>query len=150
VGFFLAVFLVLAADQGSKYLVRLLLGPEQSLPLIPKVLHLTYVHNPGAAFGLFAYQKSFFITINMAVVVIIQFGYGRLARAEKRMRFGLVLQLGGALGNLLDRLRFGYVVDFIDLRVWPVFNLADIAIVTGVALLCWEVFHPAAGKKELL
>ncbi|MDN5346839.1 MAG: signal peptidase [Clostridia bacterium] len=148
--FLFFTFIVLAADQGSKYLVRLFLEPEQSVPIIPKILHFTYVNNPGAAFGLFAYQTPFFITVSFIVILIIVFASFRVVREGKALGLALSLQLGGALGNLLDRMRFGYVIDFLDFRIWPVFNLADVAIVAGVALLCWELLRPAAGKKEVL
>ena len=134
----LVACLTLAADQLSKQLVLATLQVGESIPVIPHVLHLTYVQNTGAAFGLFKGLQPLFVLL--AIVVI-----GWLAR-ELRARtspadpvaWGCALVLGGALGNLADRLRLFYVVDFIDIRIWPVFNIGDSAITIGVILLLWQ------------
>lgn len=133
--------LVLLLDQGSKYIVQHWMSVNQSIPLVPNIFHLTYVKNPGAAFGLLAYRTTFFIWVTLAVVLLILVFYRRLPGEKRLLRFALALQLGGALGNLLDRLRTGFVVDFLDFRVWPVFNLADSAIVVGMILLAWEILR---------
>jgi signal peptidase II len=118
--------------------------------LLPRLLYFTHVRNYGAAFGIMSNRTAFFVFITVAVVTIIVLTYQRLAAGRKMLRWGLALQLGGAMGNLIDRLRGGYVTDFIDLRVWPVFNVADIAIVAGVVLLCWELLHssPEGGRES--
>ncbi len=113
--------------------------PGESLPVIPRVLHLTYVQNTGAAFGLFQGQQVVFI--GMSFLVILWIGWEFLRHADAlatATRWGYALVLGGALGNLIDRVQFGYVVDFIDVRIWPVFNLGDSAITIGVALLIFR------------
>lgn len=131
--------LTLAVDQLAKWIVRTSFAPHQSLPLLPGVLHLTYVRNSGAAFSLFQGQVAWLSVVSVLVAGWIGW---ELLRHESLVggRAGLPLSslgliLGGAIGNLVDRLRFGYVEDFIDLRVWPVFNVADSAITVGVALL---------------
>jgi signal peptidase II len=133
------------ADQLTKLLVDQWFAPGESLPLVHPILHLTYVQNRGAAFGLFQGRQALFIVLALAVIA----GIGRelLLRpsASPAVRWGCGLVLGGVAGNLLDRLRFGYVVDFIDLRVWPVFNVGDSAITIGVALL---VLHSVFGGRK--
>jgi signal peptidase II len=136
--------LVLLADQATKSLVRANLAPGQSLPVAPwltPVLQITYVTNTGAAFGLFPDWSQILIAVAVIVIVALVWYYFQLPDGQWLMHVALGLQLGGASGNLIDRLRFGgSVVDFIDLnfwplRRWPVFNVADSSIVVGVALL---------------
>lgn len=131
--------IVLMLDQLTKYLVQVYFQPGHSLPIFDDIFHLTYVQNPGAAFGMLKYRTGFFIFVSVVVVIAILVFYGRISPGRKFLLWGLALQLGGAVGNLIDRIRFGYVVDFLDFRVWPVFNLADSAIVIGVAMLSWEL-----------
>lgn len=125
----LGVFLL---DRGTKLLVMRSLAPAESIPVIPGIFHLTHVRNPGAAFGLFLNQRVFLVAITAAVIVFVIL-YARRTPAPWT-RFGLGLLLGGALGNMVDRITVGSVVDFIDLRIWPVFNAADSAIVVGAIL----------------
>lgn len=150
VPFLLLVALVLGLDQLTKYIVRVNFQPNESLPVINSVFHLTYVNNPGAAFGLFAYKTPVFVAITVLVVAVILIAYRTLPPGSPVMRLALALITGGALGNLIDRLRFGYVVDFLDFRIWPVFNLADVAIVSGVILLCWQLLGPAGEQGKSL
>lgn len=150
VPFLLLVALVLGIDQLSKYIIRANFQPNESLPVINSVFHLTYVNNPGAAFGLLAYKTPVFVTVTLLVAVVILVAYRFLPPDRILLRLALALMLGGALGNLIDRLRFGYVVDFLDFRIWPVFNLADMAIVGGVILLCWELLGPAGEQGKSL
>ncbi|RME46880.1 MAG: signal peptidase II [Chloroflexi bacterium] len=136
----LLAVLIFAADQASKYLVltRLSLGESWNpVPGLDQYITVTHVINPGAAFGLFPDQGSLFAVIAVIVVVAILVYYRYLPAHNWFVRMSLGLQLGGALGNLADRLQHGYVVDFIDFKIWPVFNLADMAIVTGVGILAY-------------
>jgi len=143
--------LVLAADQVSKHLVRTWLEKGQSWDIAPwltPIVRITYVTNTGAAFGLFQDLSKLFIVAAVVVIGLILFYHRQLPDGQWPMRVALGLALGGASGNLIDRLRFGgSVVDFIDFNFWPfqdwpVSNVADISIVTGVALLVlvmiWE------------
>ncbi len=121
-------------DLASKKAVRALMTPQQSIPIVPNVFHLTYVLNPGAAFGLLAYKRTYFIIVTVAVIAFILLYGKRLAGKSIALQLSLGLVLGGAIGNLVDRVIIGMVTDFLDLRIWPVFNLADSALVIGVAL----------------
>ena len=144
-GAYLAVSLgVLFLDQWSKGLVTRTMEVHQSKTIITDVFDLTYVRNTGAAFGLFASVDSSVKAIllnSIAVVVFLIVSAYALRSSHKsvRLQVGLALILGGAVGNLLDRVRFGYVVDFLDFSIsghhWPAFNVADSAICIGVALL---------------
>ena len=127
--------LTLAGDQATKFLVCASLDPADSLPLIPSVLHLTYVQNTGAAFGLWRGYGGVFVLVSVIIAAWVLMEL--LQRRDRRwpIPLGLSLILGGALGNLIDRVRVGYVIDFLDVRVWPVFNVADSAISVGVGLL---------------
>jgi len=130
--------LTLAADQLTKALLVASFARGESLPLLPPILHLTYVQNTGAAFGLFKGQQPLFVILSCLVIGVIIWELRTKRAHDAATLWGCGLALGGAVGNLIDRLRLGYVIDFIDLRVWPVFNLGDSAITIGVALLIWQ------------
>ncbi len=133
---FAVVAMVVGLDQLAKYLVVYYMSAGQTVTVIPRLFYLTYIRNPGAAFGLLPYRTFFFIAITVIVMVFMVIYYRALPKSLYIMRLGLALQLGGALGNLIDRLRYGQVIDFIDLKFFPpVFNLADSAIVIGVGML---------------
>ena len=132
---FVIAAVIVAIDQATKYMVTSLMELGESIPVINNFLYITYVRNPGAAFGMLPYQTLFFVIITAVVVVFIIFYYRTLTDDHFWLRLGLALQLGGAIGNLIDRLRGGYVIDFINFTVWPpVFNIADSAIVVGIAI----------------
>jgi len=135
------VAVTVGGDQLAKHVVRASLDPTQSIPVIPSVLHLTYVQNTGAAFGIFQGYTGAFVLVSVGVAAWVFMELLHTRTHPWPSELGLALILSGAIGNLIDRLRFGYVVDFIDLRVWPVFNLADSAITIGVALLLWQAFR---------
>jgi signal peptidase II len=135
------VLLTLIIDQSSKAIIKYMLAEGQSIPILPFVFHLTYIRNPGAAFGLFADQTIFFIIATLFVITLVMVVARRIPESRWLLKLSLGLILGGAVGNLLDRLRYGLVVDFLDFRVWPVFNLADSAIVLGACLLVLEVWR---------
>jgi len=132
---FLIVALVVGFDQVTKYLVSTLMDSGQSIPIINNWLYLTYVRNPGAAFGMLPYRTVFLIVVTVLVAVFIVYYYRTLPPGYRLLRVALALQLGGAVGNLIDRVRNAYVVDFIDVSFFPpVFNVADSAIVIGIGL----------------
>ena len=144
---FFVILTVLILDQLSKIAVLHFLQPGDSRPLIEGVFHLSLVFNRGAAFGLFAQQGwalLWLILISAAIIVFIFRFLKKGLAGSLASQVYLALILGGAVGNLIDRLRFGYVVDFLDFRIWPVFNLADSAITVGTALL---ILHLLKYKK---
>lgn len=136
---------VFAADRLLKLQVLAGFDEGESRPLLPGLLHLTRVDNTGAAFGLFRGSLPMLVLVSSVCVALLALALRRATPAQA-VAFSLVL--GGAAGNLYDRLVYGFVVDFIDLRVWPVFNLADSAITAGVALLvALAVFERRADGK---
>lgn len=126
---------VLLADQASKAGIRHSMPIGESIPLIPGILHLTHVKNYGAAFGILQNQQIIFLLVSVAIILSILFYYWRAGKGDRLVTVSLGLVLGGAVGNFIDRAISQRVTDFIDLRFWPVFNLADSAIVVGVILL---------------
>ncbi len=136
--FFLVAALVVAADQLVKHAVATHFMPDESRIVVPKLLWLTYVQNHRGAFGLFGAHPLVLAAIALGVVILFYVWYRQGgATLSTHVAFGMIL--GGALGNIIDRVRFGYVVDFIDLRWWPVFNVADSAITIGVCLLLLRI-----------
>lgn len=139
--------LVFALDQLTKYVAVKYLIFQTEVPLT-SFLNFTLLHNSGAAFGFLnnadGWQNVFFITIAIVVSFIILGMVRRLGAHEVQTGVGLMLILGGALGNLLDRLRLGYVIDFIDFHYgswhWYTFNIADTAITVGAVLLALDAF----------
>ncbi|WP_313756388.1 signal peptidase II [Tissierella sp.] len=138
--FILSAFIILL-DQFSKYAAINHLKESASYVIIPNFFRLTYVENFGAAFGILQNKKVFFIIITCAVILsLILFLTKNYYRINIFMRIGLGMLLGGTIGNFIDRIRFGYVVDFFSFRLFnryefPVFNIADIAIVVGTSLI---------------
>jgi signal peptidase II len=146
--FLVGAAVVLIADQLTKLLVMAALHSREPIR-ITGWLHLTYLENRGAAFGVLQNQTLFFIAVGIVVVVGLIASYRYLPAVPPLLNLGLGLQLGGALGNLVDRVRQGYVVDFVDLSWWPVFNLADAAILVGVAILAYYwIWAPAGAARK--
>jgi signal peptidase II len=141
--------LVFLLDQASKYVVltSLSLGEAWNpIVILKPYFSITHVTNTGAAFGLFQDHGTLFAIVAVAVVVGMVIFYRYLPSDRIWLRVSLGLQLGGALGNLLDRVHLGTVVDFIDFKFWPVFNLADTAIVSGVAVLAFYLLF--SGQED--
>lgn len=135
----ITVSLLIFLDRLSKVFFSELLSPNESLPVIPHVLSMTLVHNTGIAFGLFKDQGVVFIIVPIIAIILLVYNIyyyknndGQLSRLYI-VAFSLIL--AGAIGNLIDRIVYGYVIDFIDFRVWPVFNLADSAITIGAVII---------------
>lgn len=133
--------LVFVIDQLVKHLVVSTMHLGQSFPVIKGIFHITYVLNPGAAFGMLEHQRWFFIVVALVAVLLGVFFYRKLQQESILMRSGAGLLLGGAVGNLADRIQSGLVVDFLDFRVWPVFNIADIAICAGAGILIYDIWQ---------
>lgn len=151
---------VVAVDQATKALVDRLMGLHESRDLIAGVLRLTYVRNRGAAFGVLSdadlpYQAWVFAGVSLLALFAIGIYAWRLPAASRLPRLALALIIGGALGNLIDRVRLGYVIDFVDVfwrtYHWPAFNAADSAITVGVCLLVIDMLRapgPEASAQE--
>ncbi len=129
---------VVILDQITKYLALEYLQLNTPVPLIKNFLNLTLVYNRGAAFGLLQNQLLLFILVTCFTVGLIIYNL-KSNNNSLLLKIALSLILGGAVGNLIDRVRFGFVVDFLDLRVWPVFNLADSVITLAAVALTWEL-----------
>ncbi len=138
--------MVVALDQAAKFWVASSMRIGQSIPVLDGIFHITYIENPGAAFGLFAHQRWMFLAAGGALLLIAAASYRHIRRADVLTRSGVSLLLGGAVGNLIDRVRLGRVIDFFDFRVWPVFNIADIAICVGVGLILCAIFRENASE----
>jgi signal peptidase II len=135
---------IILADAWTKWLVSSRIDLHESIPLIPDFLQLVHVRNTGAAFGIGANADSAIVPLllNLGAIgvffVVVAYAF-RAAVTDRILQTGLHLILGGAIGNLIDRFRLHYVVDFVDVFVkshhWPAFNVADSAICVGIALL---------------
>ncbi len=144
-GIFFAAALVFAADRLTKYFIIKSLALGQSIEVIPNIFHITPVFNNGAAFGVFRDCGLFFIIFSFTVIALILLIVSRSPRLDRLTAVSLALILGGAAGNLIDRMRFGYVIDFLDFRIWPVFNIADSCITIGVALIAFGIIFKRSG-----
>jgi signal peptidase II len=133
----LVAILVLAADQYSKSLVRTHLLPGESRYVIPHFLKWTYERNVHGAFGLFGNSAVLLIAMAIVVLVLFWFSFRDAAARSLTVRIAFGMIVGGAIGNIVDRLHYGYVIDFIDFyRIWPnIFNVGDSCITIGVGLL---------------
>ena len=136
----LLLLLVALSDYASKHYIKTTMAEGASIPVIDGVFHITYVLNSGAAFGLFADQRVLFILMGGLLFIIAAVYYRHIARQASLFQASVALFLGGALGNLIDRVQSGQVVDFLDFRIWPVFNIADMAICLGAGCILWFVF----------
>lgn len=147
--------LILAADIYTKHIIQSNLLLHQSISIIPDFFDITYVENPGAAFGMLSNlaQPARNLLLGgisiMAIIMLINF-YIKYARDNEKLKFALVLVLSGALGNLIDRIRFGVVIDFIDVHWrqyhWPAFNIADSVICVGVGILFFYIWSADSPK----
>jgi len=141
--------ITLIADQASKFYVRARLAPDgvwAPIPSLANFFTITYTTNTGAAFGLFKDWGPIFAAVAIVVIAFIIAYQNQVPREAWPVRLALGLQMGGAMGNLIDRLCVGRVVDFIHFHFWPVFNLADSAIVIGVVILAFVMLRE---KSEL-
>lgn len=146
--------LVIVSDQLTKLHIMQTMRLHESIPIVPNLFSLTYIRNPGAAFGFLAgssnaFRMVFFgLTSIFALVLLCTILY-RMPERDWMGRLSVAAILGGAIGNLIDRLRFGEVIDFLDVYIdtyhWPAFNVADSAITVGVVFL---IIHFAFEKKE--
>ncbi len=146
---------LLVLDQATKLYIDSHFKLHESVPVIRGLFHLTYVRNKGAAFGILAdsaIRIPFFITVSTLALLAILWYMKKLAAEQKLTAFALSLVFAGALGNLIDRIRFGEVIDFLDVfwgrYHWPAFNVADSAITIGVGLLILDMWRQERRRKQ--
>jgi len=142
--FFILTGIVVALDQLTKYLLVNAIPLNTGIPIIPGLFNLVHVHNTGGAFSILAgpgypWRQHVLIGLTMVVVAAIAYAYGKAGKKDNWTRIAYVCITGGAIGNLIDRIRLGEVIDFLDVYVgnrhWPSFNVADAAISTGAVML---------------
>jgi|SRR3989338_5232582 len=128
-------------DQLIKFVVKHNVGIDDSIPIVKDILHITYITNTGSAFGLFKDLNLLFIFVSIAVIIFLAYFLKNIKEESKLEYIFFGLLLGGIIGNLMDRLMLGHVIDFIDFRIWPVFNLADSFVtisVIGLIFYLWK------------
>jgi len=138
--FSITLFIVIL-DQITKFFIRQELQLNQSIPIIRNILNFTHTTNTGSAFGLFKGLNLIFILFSFIVIIVIFRYLKKIKENERLLQFAVGSLSGGTIGNLIDRIFYGYVIDFIDFRVWPVFNIADSFITISVifiAVLLWN------------
>ena len=140
----LTAILVALLDQATKWYVATHMDLGETIPVIPEIFHWTYIINPGAAFGILAYQRWFFLAIVILLFGAFFFFRKRIPKEPRYFSAAIGMLLGGALGNAIDRVRISGVVDFFDFRIWPIFNVADIFICVGVALIVFYFWRHEA------
>lgn len=136
---FFAAASALILDRLTKYIIIKSLSEGQSIKIFPGIFHITLVLNNGIAFGLFKGGRIFFAAVSFVIISLLLFYIWRNKLQGAPFNLALGLILGGAIGNFIDRIRFGYVVDFLDFRVWPVFNAADSSITIGALILVLSI-----------
>jgi signal peptidase II len=147
---------IVLCDQVTKLYVDAVMWPYQSITIIDNYFDITYIRNPGGAFGLFARAERWIVRplllgLSAVAIVIILLMYRSTPTDRIIVRLAFALIMGGAIGNLIDRVRFDEVIDFLDVHWyqyhWPAFNVADSAITVGVAILCWDLLFGKALKQ---
>lgn len=133
--------MILAADRVTKIFVMDRLGVSESIPVIKNIFHITLVYNTGAAFGIFRTHPGSFALVSIcAILAMILFLVSRYSKLSFLEKTAILFIIGGAGGNLIDRIVYGHVIDFLDFMIWPVFNIADSFITIGVTILVLDIF----------
>ncbi len=145
----ITAMLVVTLDQLSKYFFSQLLPLNKSIPILKNCFHITLIHNTGIAFGMLKDSSRLILIVTVIGLGLIMYslrkdlsvlGRGVNSQSLRMRKTAAGFIIGGAIGNMIDRLRLGYVIDFLDFRVWPVFNLADSFITIGAVILFWSLF----------
>lgn len=146
--FSLIVVLGLVADQASKLYIHVSMSLYQSIPVLDGLFNITYLRNKGAAFSFLAnasWRIPFFITVTLVAAVVILVVLRKLRADQRLAQVALAMIFSGAIGNLIDRIRLGEVIDFLDVYWksyhWPAFNVADSLICVGVALVAFDMLQ---------
>lgn len=135
--FYIPLILCLLLDQLLKYWIRTNMTLGQSIPVLTGIFHITYIENPGAAFGILSNHRMLFLVLTAVIVAIMYYLYRSLRNKQSLAACSLGLIISGAIGNFIDRFLRGTVTDMFDFQIWPVFNIADICICVGIFILCY-------------
>lgn len=144
---YLVASIVLALDRLTKLITCGNLIEGESIEVLPHVFHITLVLNNGAAFGVLKNKNPLFISLTFLAIAFILLYSWRYKPKDKILLLAIGLILGGAAGNVIDRIKFGCVIDFLDFRIWPVFNVADSAITLGAVILVWRMLAQSVKRK---
>ena len=140
---FALFFFTIVSDQATKFIVHRTFELNESISLINNILYLRYIKNPGIAFGISFGHPLFMLTVTTLIILILSYLFlkGKIAPDHELGKIAMILVLGGAIGNLIDRIRMREVIDFIDMGVgnyrWPVYNLADTYVTVGMFVLIY-------------
>ena len=129
---FSTALIIILIDQITKFLIKTNFQLNQPFPLINNIFYLTYRHNFGAGFGILQQQRWILIFISIIVIGFIFYYFDRVKEKEILLQALVGFVLGGTIGNLIDRVAYGFVIDFLDFRIWPIFNVADSFVTIGV------------------
>ncbi|MBW2980774.1 signal peptidase II [Candidatus Woesearchaeota archaeon] len=129
--FWLIVLVIIVLDQLTKFIIKSNMSVSQSIPAIKNIFHITYIQNTGAGFGILQNQQSMLIWVSIFVIGVILYNYDKIPKGWF-INSSVAFILGGTVGNLIDRVMLRYVIDFLDFRIWPAFNIADSALTLGV------------------
>ena len=140
---------IIALDQFVKAKVVAQMVPGESIPIIENFFHITYVLNPGAAFGILPNQRIFFLLTGFGLLILAAYFYPKIKKTDKILKFGSITLVSGATANLIDRAATGQVIDFMDFRIWPVFNIADVAIIFGMCVLIYAILFRFEETKKI-
>lgn len=133
--YYLLIILIIMIDQASKYFVSNMMQHGQTIPLINNIFHITFVRNTGAAFGILPGNTALLIAVGLAAALFILYTMHFIPKSKYYYKIGLSLILAGSIGNIIDRVYRGYVVDMFDFRFFPVFNIADAMINVGMCIV---------------
>lgn len=139
--YFIIIAIIIFLDQLVKYLIQANMELNNTLPIVRDFFHLTYIHNTGAAFSILEGKTEILIILpSLLTLLLIAYVLKKRKSEHWVMLLSLSLIIAGGIGNLIDRISYGYVVDYLDFRVFPIFNVADIAVSCGCALLLIYMF----------
>ena len=145
--FWLIVLIIIVLDQLTKLIIKTSMAVSQSIPVIRNIFHITYIQNTGAGFGILKGQQTALIFFTLLVIGVIFYNYDKIPK-DWLGNSSIALILAGAFGNLIDRVSLRYVVDFLDFRIWPAFNIADSALTVGViGFIIYSFIEERKSKK---
>ncbi|MBQ7629415.1 MAG: signal peptidase II [Selenomonadaceae bacterium] len=142
-------FGIIALDQYVKVQVMENMYIGESIPLVQNVFHITFVANPGAAFGILPYQRAFLISLGVVILAAGIFYYTKIKIENPLIKFAGIFAASGALANMIDRIRIGFVVDWFEVCGFPVFNIADVAIVIGMFMMMYVVIFQSEKSNNI-